>query len=196
MDGPAALGCVIMASGLGTRFGENKLMAPLLGKPLIGWILDATEGLFARRVVVTRHRDVEDYCLRRHAQVIFHALPHRSDTVRLGLEAMDETVSGCLFCPGDQPLISRETLCAFLKSAEEQPEHIWQLRYKGVSASPVLFPRSSFDALKQLPQGKGGSTVLKNNPGQIRFVPARNEWELFDVDSPADLETLKYHLEQ
>ena len=29
------LGCVIMASGLGTRFGGNKLMADFDGQPLI-----------------------------------------------------------------------------------------------------------------------------------------------------------------
>ena len=59
--GPASapfdsLGCVIMASGLGRRFGGNKLLAELGGKPLLQWVLDATQGMFGcRRVVVTRH---------------------------------------------------------------------------------------------------------------------------------------------
>ena len=57
------LGCVIMASGMGTRFGGNKLMADFGGAPMIARILQATDGLFARRVVVTRHADVAAFCL-------------------------------------------------------------------------------------------------------------------------------------
>ena len=45
------LGCVIMASGVGRRFGGNKLMADFQGKPLLQYALEATEGIFARRIV-------------------------------------------------------------------------------------------------------------------------------------------------
>lgn len=37
------IGCVIMASGLGKRFGSNKLMADFNGKPMIYRILSATD---------------------------------------------------------------------------------------------------------------------------------------------------------
>ena len=55
-------GCVIMASGLGKRFGGNKLMADFHGKPMFLRAVEATEGLFDARVVVTRHGDV-DCCM-------------------------------------------------------------------------------------------------------------------------------------
>jgi len=55
-------GCVIMASGMGTRFGSNKLMADFRGEPLVCRALQATEGLFDRRVVVTRHGEVQKLC--------------------------------------------------------------------------------------------------------------------------------------
>ena len=82
------VGCVIMASGMGKRFGGNKLMADFGGQPMIARILAATGGLFARRVVVTRHGDVAEYCRKQGAEVIAHDLPHRNDTVRLGLDAV------------------------------------------------------------------------------------------------------------
>ena len=54
LDDPfGKIGCVIMASGLGRRFGSNKLLADFGGEPMICRILDATEGIFRRRVVVT-----------------------------------------------------------------------------------------------------------------------------------------------
>ena len=69
----------------------------------------ATEGLFDARVVVTRHREVANLARERGIAVVLHDLPLRSDTVRLGLQAVGEA-AGCLFCPGDQPLLRRETV--------------------------------------------------------------------------------------
>ena len=76
------LGCVIMASGLGKRFGGNKLMANFRGKPMIQRALDATEGLFSHRVVVTRHDSVAQLCREQNIDVVLHDLPHKNDTVR------------------------------------------------------------------------------------------------------------------
>ena len=193
LDAPfPACGCVIMASGLGTRFGGNKLMADFCGKPLLSWILDATDGLFARRVVVTRHRDVEHLCREREIEVVFHDLPHRSDTVRLGLEAIGDSLSACMFCPGDQPLLSRETLQTLLLAAAHEPDRIWQLSCGEAPASPVLFPQGFFKDLRCLPEGKGGRTLAKQHPNLLSFVPAANPAEGMDVDSPEALKQLVY----
>lgn len=110
-------GCIVMASGVGARFGGNKLMAELCGAPLVGHVVRATDGLFGRRVVVTRHADVAALCETLGAQVILHDEPCRNDTVRLGMEAMDrcDTVT---FVQGDQPLIRPVSIVALLRAAE------------------------------------------------------------------------------
>lgn len=106
-----------MASGVGARFGGNKLMAELCGAPLVGHAVRATDDLFSRRVVVTRHADVAALCETLGAQVILHDEPCRNDTVRLGMEAMDgcDTVT---FVQGDQPLIRPASIVALLRAAE------------------------------------------------------------------------------
>lgn len=110
-------GCIIMASGVGARFGGNKLMAELCDVPLVGYVVRATDGLFSRRVVVTRHADVAALCETLGAQVILHDEPCRNDTVRLGMEAMNgcDTVT---FVQGDQPLIRPVSIVALLRAAE------------------------------------------------------------------------------
>ena len=110
-------GCIVMASGVGARFGGNKLMVELCGAPLVGHVVRATDGLFSRRVVVTRHADVAALCETLGAQVILHDEPCRNDTVRLGMEAMDgcDTVT---FVQGDQPLIRPASIAALLRAAE------------------------------------------------------------------------------
>lgn len=183
-------GCVIMASGLGRRFGENKLMADFLGKPMITRILDATEGLFSRRIVVTRHQSVADLCRQRDIPVLLHDLPNRSDTVRLGLEAIGDA-ERCMFCPGDQPLLCADTVASLLLCAVNDSKSIWRPGCGGAVGSPVLFPKWAFPELLTLPEGKGGGWVIKHHPESCKVLQIADPRELIDADTPQILEQLK-----
>lgn len=188
------MGCVIMASGLGRRFGSNKLMADFHGKPMIQRALDATAGLFFKRVVVTRHESVAALCREQNVDVVLHDLPHRSDTVRLGLEALGD-LDACMFVPGDQPLLRRETVAKLLQARQESPHSIIRPIHEDTQGSPVLFPAWTFPELRNLPQGKGGGVVIKNHPHDILCVSVSDPFELADADTPETLELLKgfYH---
>ena len=183
-------GCVIMASGLGKRFGGNKLMADFGGEPMLCRVLAATEDLFDRRVVVTRHEEVAQLCREKGVEVVLHGRPHRSDTVRLGLEAVGD-VEGCMFCPGDQPLLRRETVALLLENWKQAQEQIVRPFFEEIQGSPVLFPRWAFPELKDLPEGKGGGYLIRKYPDAVLPVPVRDPFELADADTPEILETLK-----
>ncbi len=184
------IGCVIMASGLSKRFGSNKLMADFHGVPLIQRTLDTTDGLFSRRIVVTRHESVAALCRKQNIDVLLHDLPHRSDTVRLGLEAFGE-MDACVFLPGDQPLLRRETVEMLLEKWKENPDKIVRPAYEDTEGSPVLFPSWAFPELKNLPEGKGGGVVIKKHPHEVCRVSVTNPFELADADTPEILDTLK-----
>lgn len=184
------LGCVIMASGLSKRFGSNKLMADFHGEPMIRRALDATDGLFVKRVVVTRHESVAALCQELGAEVVLHDLPHRRDTVRLGLEALGD-LDACMFLPGDQPLLRRETVVMLLENWKENPDRIVRPAYEDTEGSPVLFPAWAFPELRALPEGKGGGAVIKNHPQEVYRVSVSDPFELADADTPETLELLK-----
>ena len=188
------IGCVIMASGLGKRFGGNKLMADFHGKPMIQCALDATAGLFSKRVVVTRHESVSALCREQNVDVVLHDLPHRSDTVRLGLEALGD-LDACMFLPGDQPLLRRETVAMLLETWKSNPDCMIRPAFEDSEGSPVLFPAWTFPELKNLPEGKGGGVVIKNHPHELIRVSVPDPVELVDADTPETLERLKglYH---
>lgn len=176
------VGCVIMASGLGKRFGGNKLMADFGGQPMIARILAATEGIFDRRVVVTRHEDVALLCRKQGIEVVLHDLPNRNDTVRLGLEAVGN-MDGCLFCPADQPLLKRDTVAELVSAWQAEPEFIWRTAYENQPGAPILFPEWAFEELRTLPEGKGGAFLAKKYPERVRLHPVRDRLELIDVDT-------------
>ena len=184
------IGCVIMASGLGKRFGSNKLMADFQGKPMIQRALVATAGLFSQCVVVTRHEDVAALCREQNVHVVLHDLPYRSDTVRLGLEALGD-LDACMFLPGDQPLLRRETVANLLQNWQQHPDCIIRPIHEDTEGSPVLFPSWAFPELKNLPEGRGGGVVIKKHPQEIFRVSVSNPFELADADTPETLEFLK-----
>ena len=195
LDAPfGKLGCVIMASGLGKRFGGNKLMADFHGRPMLQRALDATEGIFARRVVVTRHTAVAEYCREQGIAVVLHDLPARSDTVRLGLEAMQD-LDGCLFCPGDQPLLQWDTVASLALCAAMDTGSIWRPRCGDCVGAPMLFPRWTFPELLSLPEGKGGGFVAKMHPEHLRTLAMDDPRELMDADTPEALRQLAESME-
>lgn len=210
------IGCVIMASGLGRRFrrnsDQNKLLVPLHGKPLIEHILNTTSLIPSlHRIVVTRHEEVSALCSSQQIPVLLHDLPGRNDTVRLGLETLLEThphLSGCMFIPGDQPLISRESIETMLlaysqivkdncqstrdysqtaRDISQVTAPILRLYFAEQAGAPILFDKHYFPELLTLPEGKGGSVLTKKYPEQVHLVPAREAYELYDVDTPEDL---------
>ena len=189
------IGCVIMASGLGKRFGGNKLMADFQGKPLLQRALDATEGLFSGRVVVTRHGAVAELCREQQVDVVLHDLPHRNDTVRLGLEALGN-LDACMFFPGDQPLLRRETVAMLIQNWKQHPDRMVRPVSEDTEGSPVLFPSWAFPELRNLPEGKGGGFVLRNHPREVLGISVSDPWELADADTPDMLEVLKGLLQE
>ena len=184
------VGCVIMASGLGKRFGSNKLMADFDGSPMFLRALQASEGLKDHRVVVTRHEDVAALCRERGIGVIVHDLPHRSDTVRLGLEALGD-VDACLFLPADQPLLRRETVSALVRKWDYDPESILRPFCDDTPGAPVLFPKWCFPELLSLPEGKGGGWVIKQYPHRVKGMAVADPYELMDADTPEKLAQLE-----
>lgn len=211
------VGCVIMASGLSRRFGTNKLLADFCGQPMLCRAFDATAtpGI-AARIVVTRSEEVQALCRAQGVPVLLHSLPGRNDTVRLGLSALLEQLpelSGCMFLPGDQPLLRRETVEAMTalfcreqpSPAEWQKEterEIFRLAHRFINdpnplvGSPVLFSKRYFSELRILPEGKGGSVLLRKYPERVHNIFIEDRNELLDADTPEALAELLRILRQ
>jgi molybdenum cofactor cytidylyltransferase len=182
-----------MASGLGKRFGDNKLIADFHGKPLISYILDTASDLFQKCVVITRHETVADLCKEKKIDVILHTLPHRNDTIRLGLESMSDT-KYCMFCTADQPLLKKDTLAALALSAVNAPDQIIRPISENTPGSPVIFPRWTYEELSHLPEGTGGGHVIKQHPESVHYLPVTDPYELADIDTQEDFLRLKRFL--
>ncbi len=183
-------GLVIMASGMGRRFGSNKLLADFDGQPMIRRILEASDRLFEKRVVVTRHKEVEAICKNLNIPVILHDFSGRNDTIRLGLEYMEGAVETCIFTAADQPLLTKQSLIRLGQAVQEDRESFYRLSWKEQRGMPAAFPAWSFQALMELPDGNGGHYLMKEYPEHVKKVEADGPFELKDADTKEELEEL------
>ena len=200
------VGCVIMASGLSRRFGSNKLLADFCGEPILCHAFAAADTpQLAARIVVTRSEEVRSLCEKHSIPVLLHSLSGRNDTVRLGLSCLLQQLpdlAGCMFLPGDQPLLTRSSVEAvaeaFRSTGPAEAERlIFRLGSRteengaSLAGSPVLFGSGFFPELLTLPEGKGGSVLLRKYPAAVHTVGIAGRAELLDADTPEALEQLK-----
>ena len=194
--GVARLGCVVMASGEGERFGGapgEKLLAPLAGVPVLERTLSALPADLLDVVVVTRWPGVEALCERLDVRCVRAGGPLKSDTVRAGLEALGRR-AGCLFVTGDQPLLTEGSVRALVSALTREPVAIVRLAGSAGPGNPVLWPSDTLDALAHLEGDSGGRALLAGHAelvGRVRTVAAADEWELADVDTRDDLARLE-----
>lgn len=190
------LGCVVLAAGRSSRFGENKLLNPLKGRAVLARVLDSLpRERFERITVVAASEGVEQLCRERQLQCLRYSGGTQSESIRLGIRAMTG-LEGCLFVMGDQPLCARASMERMVEEFMAHPRAVVRLAWGKTPCSPVLFPQCCFSALEKLTGERGGMSALKGLEPEIRLVQAEDEAELWDVDTKEDLSRIECWLDR
>ena len=183
------VGLVLMASGAGSRFGANKLLAQIEGRTVAERTMDAyPPALFERAVVVSRYSEVLDMGAARGYLTAANPLADEgiSASIRIGVERM-AGMDGILFAVCDQPWLTAGSVEKVLAAFEASPERIAALGWRGEKGNPCLFPAAFFKELSLLSGDRGGGAVIRAHPEALLLVEAEFELELKDVDCPTDL---------
>ena len=184
-----------LASGSGRRFGANKLLAEFRGKPVFRWGLDTLLEVERYRsdcavLVVSRYEEIRDTARGLGLSAVDSPDSERgiSHTIRAGLEALDVNDGDyLLFVVADQPHMSRKTVEELLDQAKAGVLAA-TAAFGAREGNPALFSADLLPELLALEGDRGGRKVLKNYPGQVKKVQVSSETELFDVDTPADMQ--------
>ena len=184
-----ACGCVVLASGKGTRFGGGKLHALFRGKPLIQWALSAVPAeLTDRTVVVVGDETIRSLARRHGFRTVENNAPEQgiSHSIQLGLAPLQEWCGRVLFLMADQPMLRTETIRNALRLSEEATDRIVALAWNGRRRNPCIFPAKFFPELMSLTGDQGGNAVAARHPSRLLLIEAPWE-ETEDID---DQETL------
>lgn len=183
------IGCVILAAGNATRFGENKLLTEIDGKPMIEHAFDAipTEKLCAV-VIVTQYEGIIKCAEHSGFQCVVNDRPELglSRSVMLGTTALKDQCDGILYMVADQPRLKRESVSRMLDVFRKNPDSIVSMSSGGKRGNPCIFPKTYFDELCSLSDDKGGRAVIECHENDLILFEV-SDAELKDIDTPDDI---------
>ena len=160
------LACIVMAGGKGTRMRSAlpKVLHPIWGRPLLGWVIAAVREAGAERVVVVVPPDAADAvaAVAGDAEtVIQHDQLGTGDAVRCAMPPLEGFAGDVLIVSGDTPLLTAELLGGLVDA------HVAE----GAAATAATF---------QIDQPGSYGRVIRDAAG-IRIVEAKDA-------TPAELE--------
>jgi len=106
----------ILSGGKSSRFGENKLLFPLNGKPVLQYVIDAVSSFSEEIILVGNSTDFSDFKLRILSDTISNLGPIS------GIHAILCDNQNCdkFIIAGDMPFLEKKELDNYLKSASEK----------------------------------------------------------------------------
>jgi molybdenum cofactor cytidylyltransferase len=188
---------VLLASGASTRFGGDKLLATLGGRPVVRWSAEALAGAVDELVVVVR----EDGSLIRRTLdglAVTWAINHdaergMSTAIRAGIAALPAHADAAIVALGDQPLVDRRVVERLVARWRESGARAVQPCYDDGRGHPVLFDRALFPALGALAGDVGARAVLDSVGDALELLTVVGPRPI-DVDTPDALRAVAAEL--
>ena len=186
---------ILLAAGSARRFGSNKLLRPLNGKPLYAHGLAALLAAAKMRpaadvTVVSRTPEILAAARAAGAKAVESPLSEQglSFTIKAALDVLEPLAEGdyLLFAVADQPYLTAASVAALLEKAAP-PTRGATLCFGEKVGSPTLFSASLAKDLRALEGDRGGRSVLRALGGECLRVQAESERELEDIDLPEQL---------
>lgn len=187
----ADFSAVVLAAGFSRRMGgENKLLKPLDGRPLIAHPLETVAGLGLGQLVIV---------LGESAAAIAPLLPAGATVIRneraadgmgaslaAGAAALRTSSTGAFVVLADMPFVARadyEAIAAAFRA--EQARAICVPTHQRRRGHPVLFPACHFAALAACDGDTGARHLLADPAIPLREVADCSAGVLADFDDPA-----------
>lgn len=195
---------IYMAAGNSRRFGSNKLLYELDGKPMYRHLLDHLVEIKDRYnklksdspvidiTVVTRYREILDYCSSIpdcHAVLSPDSEKGISYTIKAGIMAVQEQKKTgmqdyYMFAVADQPYLKSQSVIKLIDRVLENTggkQLAFSLRCGAAVGNPCVFHSSLIPQLLSLEGDKGGRSVAKKY--DCVYVDIADERELMDIDT-------------
>lgn len=186
---------IYLAAGFGRRYGSNKLLADVNGRPMYLHLLerltrlecDAPCGISV--TVVTQYDEIRNKALELGCLTAVNEAPERgiSSSVKTGIAALKRrgAIAPCdslMFVNADQPFLLRESILGFLNGMRDEGAVFGAFSKYGELMSPCLFPASAIPLLEGLEGDRGGKSVLKKYEDMVFRYEGCSPKELEDID--------------
>jgi molybdenum cofactor cytidylyltransferase len=192
---------VVLAAGMSTRMGQNKLLLNFREKPLIVHAVDTLLASDIDEVIVVLGHEIEKVRdqLERSIGLANKAAPGKpvrlsqnpdyqnglSTSVRTGVEAVSRQANGIMIYLADQPLLEPEDvnrIVAGFAAAKEVNKSIVVPFFRGERGNPVILDASLRDSILGIVGDVGCKGVIKRYPEKVYAIEMENDHVVRDVD--------------
>ncbi|MBI5569683.1 MAG: nucleotidyltransferase family protein [Desulfomonile tiedjei] len=190
---------LILAAGLSSRMGEQKLLLDVGGVPMLVGVVRAAMTSSLRRLVVVLGRSSTDLVdalghLSRDPRltVTVNRNPEHgmSSSLRAGIASITPSAAGVMIVLGDQPFLTSDVIDRLIDAFRADPGKIVVPCVMGRRSNPVIFPADLLPDLTRTRGDVGGRFVLKRNADRIVRIEMGDRYDDSDVDTPEDLQRL------
>jgi molybdenum cofactor cytidylyltransferase len=187
---------LVLAAGASSRFGGQKILARLDGRPLLEHVLETSRvaGLSPIVVVVGDAEDAIRAGIRWEGErLVRNPAPDRglSSSLAVGLAEIariDPAIEGAVVLLGDQPLTRPDVVAALLAAADDGRPVVAPQYAGGGGANPVLLRQPAFSLVAAATGDRGLGPLLASRPDLVHPVPVPGTNP--DVDTAADLASI------
>ena len=182
---------VLLASGFSKRFGENKLLLDLGGKPLFRHTADTVKacGIFENVLIVSQYDEILENAPGCIPLKNAHSNEGISASVKLGVK--NSYAEHIMFFVCDQPFLSRKTILDFYGSFIESKKGMGFLKYDKTYGIPAVFSAKYKDGILELSGDSGAKSLSTKYPEDVFLYETENPFELKDCDTKGDFELIK-----
>jgi molybdenum cofactor cytidylyltransferase len=186
---------LLLASGASRRFGSNKLVAPLRGRPVVWWSAAALAAAVDEAWMVVPAHDVEVRAALDGQPVRWVDNPDAHEgmasSLRAGVAALPSDTEAVVITLGDQPLIDVDVIRGVVAEWRRAPagQRAVVAAYEDGRGHPALFGASLFPALCGLDGDSGARTLLASLGDAVTVVDVAGARPA-DVDTPDALAEL------
>jgi CTP:molybdopterin cytidylyltransferase MocA/xanthine/CO dehydrogenase XdhC/CoxF family maturation factor len=181
---------LVLAAGMSSRMGKNKLTLPLGDKVLVRRPVEAAlaAGLDPL-IVVTGHEAPEIHRALADLPVRFvqnaDYAEGLSSSLRAGIAAVPASCDGAMVLLGDMPDISPGLISRLVAAFDpRQSRTICTATFGGRRGHPVLWGRPFFAEIDKLRGDTGARALIERHADSLCEVEADNDAPLVDIDTP------------
>jgi molybdenum cofactor cytidylyltransferase len=191
------IGAIILAAGSSSRMGQSKQLLPVEGEPLLLKTVNTVIAAGIKNIVCVLGANENE-----HRQIL-KTLPVQSinhhdwqkgmgSSLKKGMTTFITSypeADAALILVCDQPLLTARHLYNLIHKHSQSKKEIIASRYANTVGVPVLFDKSFFKTLADVPDDGGAKGIISSHADQLATVDFPDG--AIDLDTPEDYTRFK-----
>lgn len=188
---------VVLAAGMSTRFGRNKLLEKIDGITMIERVVKSAVSSKADKVIVVlgyQSKEVKKVLKNLNCKFVFNKdfKAGQSSSVKAGVRHVVGYADAVMILPGDIALITPISINKVIEEYKKDRSLIVVASHKGRMGHPILLDKALFNEIMNINEETFGLKAIVNKySNSIKRVEVNSDEVLIDIDKKEDLKLLQ-----